>query len=51
MENQEEKANADISKTEGKGKQTKLGMKIMKTVRLAAQQDAAEYCPQMGTWA
>lgn len=37
MKNEEEKANVDISKKGGKGKQTKLGMKIMKTVRLAAQ--------------
>lgn len=49
MKNEEEKANVDISKNSGKGKQTKLGMKIMKTVRLAAQWDAAKYCPQMGT--
>lgn len=51
MKNEEEKANVDVSKNWGKGKQTKLGMKRMKTVRLAAQWDAAKYRPQMGTWA
>lgn len=49
MKNEEEKADVDVSKNWGKGKQTKLGIKRMKTVRLAAQWDAAKYRPQMGT--